>query len=797
MRSVRLWVVAGWLAVEAAAATFYCDPVRGSLTGDGSAEHPWPDLEATLAAGRLRLPRADGTPRHPEAPCGPGDTLLLRSGWHGMLRLSGGYNDRPLTIAAAPGCAPQVGGIEIREGARWVLRGLTVSPSLAPTPPDHAPRNLAILGERGGPETRDLVLEDCFLYTTLDTASWTARDWVERTASGIWLGRRGRGHVARNNYLLNVRFGIQLCAPGCVAEGNVVENFSADGIRVTRDDQIVRFNVIKNSLVSGRAGDRNHDDGIQAFLFNRGHGTLRRVVVEGNLILETETGDRPFPGSLQGIGFFDGPLVGFLVRDNVVGVSAYHGISLYDARKCVIERNTCCRRGGGGHDPWIMLGGKYPAPSGNVVRDNRAPRFLLRNDPDVRAENNREVTPELFAERQARLAKRIADRFGAVHPVARRPRLRAPAKTEPAAAAPAARRFIACIGTYTGSGSRGIYAFRFDADTGRAEPLGCVAEVEQPSFLAPHPNGRFLYAVGETARVRGTRGGSLSAFRIDRATGRLTLLNQVSLGGPGPCHLAVDATGRLLAAASYAGGNVVALPIGADGRLAPPSAFIQHEGSSINPRRQLAPHAHCVTFSPDNRFLLVADLGTDRVMIYRVDPAAGTLTPNDPPSAVVPAGSGPRHLAFHPNGRWVYVIHELNSTLETFAWDAARGALEPRDIVSTLPTGFTGKNSGAEVAVHPNGRFVYGSNRGHDSIARFAVRANGTLKPLGTTPCGGRHPRNFALDPTGRFLWSANRDTDNIALFRVNPRTGALTPTGQSLKVPKPVCVVFLPVDGR
>jgi 6-phosphogluconolactonase (cycloisomerase 2 family) len=363
------------------------------------------------------------------------------------------------------------------------------------------------------------------------------------------------------------------------------------------------------------------------------------------------------------------------------------------------------------------------------------------------------------------------------------------------ATVPAAGKSLAYVGTYTGQGSRGIYGFRFDAASGTAESLGCVAEVASPSFLAIHPSGRFLYAVGETSEFRGKPAGVLSAFRIDPATGGLALINQASSEGPGPCHLAVDRTGRVLLAANYGGGSVVALPIREDGSLGEASSFIQHQGASVNPRRQKSPHAHAVNLSPDNRLVLVADLGIDQVRIYRLDAERGILTPNDPSFVALPAGSGPRHLDFSPDGTRVFVLNELLCTMASFDYEAARGVLTPVDSQSTLPAGFSRPNTTAEVQVHPNGRFVYGSNRGHDSIASFAIEPDGRLRALGQTPTGGRHPRNFCIDPTGRWLWAANRDTDNVVIFRVDPASGALHAVGRELEVASPVCVVFRPLD--
>jgi 6-phosphogluconolactonase len=352
------------------------------------------------------------------------------------------------------------------------------------------------------------------------------------------------------------------------------------------------------------------------------------------------------------------------------------------------------------------------------------------------------------------------------------------------------------IGTYTGAQSKGIYRARLNAVTGTLTAPVLAAELVHPAFLALHPTGRFLYAINEVGDFRGQKAGAVSAFQIDRASGDLVLLNQVSSIGAGPCHLVVDHTGCSVLVANYGGGSVTALPISSDGRLGAASAFIQHHGSSVNPRRQEAPHAHCVNLDAANRFLFVADLGLDKVMIYKFDPAKGTLSPNDPAFATVQPGAGPRHMAFHPNGRYAYVINELNSTLTAFAYDAARGVLRELQTVSTLPSQAAGPNTTAEVAVHPSGKFLYGSNRGHDSIGVFAIdSAHGTLTCIQHQPTGGRTPRNFGLDPTGRWLLAGNQDTHSLVAFAVAPQTGRLTPTGQAREIGAPVCVLFLPVN--
>jgi 6-phosphogluconolactonase len=255
----------------------------------------------------------------------------------------------------------------------------------------------------------------------------------------------------------------------------------------------------------------------------------------------------------------------------------------------------------------------------------------------------------------------------------------------------------------------------------------------------------------------------------------------------------VDKTGRNVLVANYGSGSVACLPVKEDGRLAEASAFIQHTGSSVNPQRQQGPHAHSVNMSPDNRFAMVADLGLDEVLVYRFDPVKGSLAANDPPFAKVKPGSGPRHFAFHPGGKFAYVINELASTVTALAYDARRGILSEVQTVSTLPPGFTGTSTTAEVQVHPSGKFLYGSNRGHDSIAVFGIDARkGTLTPIEHVPTQGKTPRNFGIDPTGSYLLAANQSSDNVVVFRIDPQTGRLTPTGQVLEVGIPVCVKFV-----
>ncbi len=315
-----------------------------------------------------------------------------------------------------------------------------------------------------------------------------------------------------------------------------------------------------------------------------------------------------------------------------------------------------------------------------------------------------------------------------------------------------------------------------------------AAEAKSPSFLALHPTKPLLYAVGEGG---GPQGGPVSAFTIDQRTGKLTLLNQRLSGGAGPCHVAVDGSGRFVLAANYGGGSVACFPIGDEGRIGPMSGFVQHNGSGPNHDRQAGPHAHCVALSPDNRFVFVADLGLDKIMAYRIMSPTGELRANDPPFAETAPGAGPRHLAFHPNRRYAYVIDELDSTVTAFRYDVRTGALQPFQTISTIPVDFKGRNAPAEVEVHPSGRFLYGSNRGHGSIAVFAINAEGRLTPVAYDPTPGRNVRNFAIDPTGQYLLAADQDANNVTVYRIDPATGKLTATGGPITLAAPVCVVY------
>lgn len=351
-----------------------------------------------------------------------------------------------------------------------------------------------------------------------------------------------------------------------------------------------------------------------------------------------------------------------------------------------------------------------------------------------------------------------------------------------AVAAP--RSWWAFVGTMDAKPGSGIHAFGFNNNSGTITPVGRVVETPSPAFLARHPRRAVLYAVNEAQ----PGGGAVSAFRIDTATGQLTLINQVPCPG-GPAHLSVDARGRRLLTANYGGATVHAFALENDGTIGSSVATVRHTGSSVNPQRQREPHPHAIEITRDQRHALVPDLGTDKLVVYRLDEAAGLARVND---VALPPGSGPRHVAITPDGRRVYLINELNSTVTALRLTAGK-APEPFQTVSTLPSGFTGPNTTAEVQLHPSGRFLYGSNRGHDSIAVFQVdRSTGNLTATGHTLTGGTRPRHFLLDPDGRFLLAGNQGSDRVAIFRIDSSTGSLTATGQGFECPAPSCVLLV-----
>ena len=356
-----------------------------------------------------------------------------------------------------------------------------------------------------------------------------------------------------------------------------------------------------------------------------------------------------------------------------------------------------------------------------------------------------------------------------------------------------AGKFRVYFGTYTNETTKGIYVSTLDFATGKLSQPELAAEVKNPSFVAIHPNRKFVYAVSEISDFQGKSVGGISAFAVDAASGRLKLLNQQSSVGAGPCHLVVDAAGENVLVANYGGGSVSVLPIEKkNGNLAPTSSSIQHQGSSVDKQRQEGPHAHSINLDPANKFAFAADLGLDKVLIYHFDGTKGKLTANLPPAGEVAPGSGPRHLAFHPSGKIVFVNNEMTSTVTSFAYDPTRGSLTEIHTLSTLPQPTPG-NSTAETVVHPSGKFVYVSNRGHDSVAIFQCDpATGRLTAIGHQSTGGKTPRNFNIDPVGRYLLAANQSTNNVVVFRIDPSSGKLTPTGDSIEVGSPVCVKFV-----
>jgi len=368
-------------------------------------------------------------------------------------------------------------------------------------------------------------------------------------------------------------------------------------------------------------------------------------------------------------------------------------------------------------------------------------------------------------------------------------------------------KYIFYVGTYTeeGSKSKGIYAYRYDAETAQITPLGLAAETTNPSWVTLHPNGRFLYAVNEVGNYKGPNSGGVSAFAIDRATGKLTFLNEVPTRGADPCYVTVDRTGKYALVANYTGGSVAVFPVLEDGRLGEAVTFVQHTGHGTNPERQEGPHAHSIDLSPDNRFAYVDDLGLDKVIVYTFDTVKDRkLWPDDPPFAKLDAGSGPRHFALRPDGKFAYVVSEIKGTVTVFSNDATTGTLSPLQTISTLPKDFTGTIEDAEIEVHPSGKFLYASNRGDsNSIAIFDIDAEkGTLALAEITSTQGKTPRSFEIDPTGTLLFVANQQSNNIVVFRIDQRTGShltkaghLSPIGPVLDVASPVCVKFLKIE--
>lgn len=349
------------------------------------------------------------------------------------------------------------------------------------------------------------------------------------------------------------------------------------------------------------------------------------------------------------------------------------------------------------------------------------------------------------------------------------------------------------IGTYTKKQSEGIYVYTFNTRSGILKQVSIAKGVDNPSYLAIAPNKKHVYSVNE---IGVERTGSVSAFELDHSTGQLQFLNKQPAGGDGPCYINTDGDGTHVLVGNYAGGSLSVLPVQPDGKVGAPLQTIQHTGSSVNKDRQDKPHVHCVEFSPDHQFLYVPDLGIDKVGIYKYDPSSPLLLQEANPSyAPLPPGSGPRHITFHPNGKWAYLIHELDGKVTFFRYDS--GKLAPVQTVSTLPEAFKGVISGADIHVSPDGKFLYASNRGSlNNIVYYAIDARtGKLQRKGQQSTKGKTPRNFMIDPSGNFLLVANQDTDNIVVFKRNAVTGALKPTGEEISISMPVCLKMVPVQ--
>ena len=359
----------------------------------------------------------------------------------------------------------------------------------------------------------------------------------------------------------------------------------------------------------------------------------------------------------------------------------------------------------------------------------------------------------------------------------------------------AAAETLVYLGTYTGGESKGIYRSTLDETTGELSDPVLAAELENPSFLVVSPDQNYLFAVSENGNFKGEEGGGVSSFAIGE-DGGLTLINQVNSGGGAPCHISIDPEGKCLLVANYMGGSTSSYQITGDGKIVLPAAegFIQHEGQGAQLPRQASPHAHSVNVDPSGKRAYVADLGLDKVLIYKLDAAAGTIAPNDPPFLKLPDATGPRHFSFHPSGKWAYTNLEMSLQVAALSHDAETGGLKVLEIESTVPNGTERKgNSTAECLVHLTGKWVYVSNRGHNTIAAFAIdQKTGKLDFIEREPTQGKTPRNFGIDPSGKFLIAANQSSDNVVVLKINQNTGSLDPTGHQIKVPAAVCIRFL-----
>jgi 6-phosphogluconolactonase len=351
---------------------------------------------------------------------------------------------------------------------------------------------------------------------------------------------------------------------------------------------------------------------------------------------------------------------------------------------------------------------------------------------------------------------------------------------------------IVFVSAFAAGEKGGIHAFQFDGTEGKLTPLHRTGDVQNPFFLAVSPDGKFLYAI-DAEKFGGAEDEFVAAFAIEGRTGRLKKLNRQSARGTASCYLDVDATGTVVVVANYSSGSVASLPVGKDGSLGEAVSFVQHSGSGADPARQKGPNAHSIVISPDNRFALAADLGIDKVLSYRLDAAKGTLVANEAhPFAKVAPGSGPRHLAFHPNGKLLYAINELKNTVTVFDYAAESGALTERQTIGTLPADFTGKSFTADVKITPDGKFLYGTNRGHDSIAIYRVGVDGVLKLAGIEPSLGKGPQNLLITPDGKWLLCANMPGNAVVVFRIDAETGGIKAVGEPVQVPMPSCIRWL-----
>ena len=348
---------------------------------------------------------------------------------------------------------------------------------------------------------------------------------------------------------------------------------------------------------------------------------------------------------------------------------------------------------------------------------------------------------------------------------------------------------VVFISAFASGDKAGIHAFRFDSENGALQPLHRTTDIQNPFFLSVSPDQRFLYAINAD-KFGGADDEYVAAYTLEDRTGRLKKLNQQSARGTASCYLDVDATGKTVVVANYASGSVASLPVKEDGMLGEAATFVQHTGSSIDSERQKGPNAHSIVISPDNRFALAADLGIDKILVYQLDAATAKLTPNEAqPFARMQPGSGPRHITFHPNGRHVYVINELANTVTCFDYTPASGTLIERQTLTTLPTGFTGKSYTADLKITPDGKFLYGTNRGHDSIASYRIGDDGRLTLLSIDPSLGKGPQNLLITPDGRWLLCANMPGNSVIVFRIDSTSGKITASGTPVEMPMPSCI--------